>query len=73
MPFLTSTNLVVIVSGVPPIISTEGITPVISVQDATINQKGAVQLEDSFTSKNVKEPYEYTTTVFRKQKNLRGL
>ena len=72
MPFLTSTNPIVTISGVSPIASTEGVTPIISIQSATVDQKGAVQLEDSITStsitkaatpKSVKESYEYTTTV----------
>jgi hypothetical protein len=38
------------VSGTSPIASTGGSTPVISIQDGTTAQKGAVQLENSFTS-----------------------
>lgn len=72
MPFLTSTNPVVTISGSDPVVSTGGPTPVISIQDATVEQKGAVQLEDSVSSnsvikaatpKNVKEIHDYTTTI----------
>ena len=72
MPFLVSTNPVVTVSGTVPIISTNGPTPVISIQDSTIEQKGAVQLEDSLTStsitkaatpKSVKEIHDDLTTI----------
>ena len=38
------------VSGTSPIASTGGSTPVISIQDGTTAQKGAVQLENSFIS-----------------------
>jgi trimeric autotransporter adhesin len=38
------------VSGTSPIASTGGSTPVITIQDGTTAQKGAVQLENSFTS-----------------------
>ena len=50
MTFLTSTNPVVTISGIAPVLATEGVTPVISIQDSTIEQKGAVQLEDSVVS-----------------------
>ena len=72
MPFLVPTNPVVTVSGTDPVISTGGVTPVIAIQDATIEQKGAVQLEDSVssdsvtkaaTSKSVKEACDYATTI----------
>lgn len=72
MPFLVPTNPVVTVSGTNPVISTGGVSPVISIQDGTIEQKGAVQLEDSIssdfvtkaaTSKSVKEVYDYATTI----------
>ena len=72
MPFLVPTNPVITVSGTIPVISTGGNTPVISIQDATVEQKGAVQLEDSISSdsvtkaatpKSVKEVYDYATTI----------
>jgi hypothetical protein len=72
VPFLTSTNPVVTISGSDPVVSTGGPTPIISIQDATVEQKGAVQLEDSVSSnsvikaatpKNVKEIHDYTTTI----------
>ena len=72
MTFLESTNPVVTISGSVPISSTDGPTPIISIEDATTDQKGAVQLEDSVTStsvtkaatpSSVKEAYDYTTTV----------
>jgi hypothetical protein len=70
--FLVSTNPIVTISGSTPIAATEGVTPTISIQDSTINQKGAVQLEDSLTStsitkaaipKNIKETYEHIAAV----------
>ena len=72
MTFLESTNPVVMVSGSAPILSTGGPTPVISIEDSSIDQKGAVQLEDSYTSssitkaatpKSVKDSYDYITSV----------
>ena len=72
MTFLASTNPVVTISGSDPIISTGGITPTISINDATVDQKGAVQLEDSYTStsttkaatpSSVKAVYDYITTI----------
>lgn len=72
MTYLTSTNPVVSVSGTVPILSTGGITPIISIQDGTVDQKGAVQLEDSYTStstttaatpSSIKAVYDYATTL----------
>ena len=72
MTFLVSTNPIVTISGTIPIITTEGVTPAISIQDSTIDQKGAVQLEDSLVStsitkaatpNSVKNSYEYATSV----------
>lgn len=70
--FLESTNPVTTVSGTSPIASTEGTIPVISIDDSTTDQKGAVQLEDSYTStsvikaatpKSVKDVYDYATIL----------
>lgn len=72
MPFLIPTDPVVTVSGTIPVISTGGSTPVISIQNATVEQTGAVQLEDSISSdsvtkaatpNSVKEVHKYTTTI----------
>ena len=72
MPFLMPTNPVVTVSGSDPIISTGGSTPIISIQNAAVDQKGAVQLEDSTTSisivkaatpNSVKNTHDYITTI----------
>ena len=41
MTFLISTNPIVTISGVAPIITTGGTTPSIYIQDSTVDQKGA--------------------------------
>lgn len=72
MPFLIPTNPVVTVSGTDPITSTGGVTPTIAIQGGTVEQEGAVQLEDSVNSdsvtraatpKSVKEVYDHITTA----------
>lgn len=72
MTFLTSTNPIVTISGVDPVMSTKGPVSTVSIHDSTIDRKGVVQLEDSYTStsitkaatpNSVRAVYDYATTI----------